>query len=94
MADDDLETRALAFARRAHESIGQKRKYSGEPYMVHPVAVAEIVRSVPHTREMIAAVSRRWRARAFTAFFISHYDFGSCLSYYRLILEEEYQIIG
>jgi (p)ppGpp synthase/HD superfamily hydrolase len=56
MADaGDLEARALAFARAAHESIGHKRKYTGEPYIVHPIAVAEIVRSVPHTPEMIAA---------------------------------------
>jgi (p)ppGpp synthase/HD superfamily hydrolase len=55
MAAGDLEARALAFARRAHESVGQKRKYTGEPYIVHPMAVAEIVRSVPHRREMIAA---------------------------------------
>ncbi len=52
---DDLEARALAFAKAAHESIGQTRKYTGEPYIVHPIAVAEIVRSVPHTPEMIAA---------------------------------------
>jgi (p)ppGpp synthase/HD superfamily hydrolase len=52
---DDLEARALAFAKTAHESIGQTRKYTGEPYIVHPIAVAEIVRSVPHTPEMIAA---------------------------------------
>ncbi len=52
---DDLEARALAFAKTAHVSIGQTRKYTGEPYIVHPIAVAEIVRSVPHTPEMIAA---------------------------------------
>src|SRR5688572_28313841 len=51
----ELETRALAFAKAAHESIGQKRKHTGEPYIVHPIAVAELVRSVPHTPEMIAA---------------------------------------
>jgi (p)ppGpp synthase/HD superfamily hydrolase len=56
MADaGDLETRALEFARAAHASIGHMRKYTGEPYIVHPIAVAEIVRSVPHTPEMIAA---------------------------------------
>jgi (p)ppGpp synthase/HD superfamily hydrolase len=54
-AAGDLEARALAFAKSAHESIGQMRKYSGEPYIVHPRAVAEIVRGVPHTSEMIAA---------------------------------------
>jgi (p)ppGpp synthase/HD superfamily hydrolase len=52
---DDLETRALAFAEQAHASIDQRRKHTGEPYIVHPMAVAELVRSVPHTPEMIAA---------------------------------------
>lgn len=51
----NLEERALAFARAAHESIDQRRKYTNEPYIVHPIAVAEIVRSVPHIPEMIAA---------------------------------------
>ncbi|MEI3851994.1 MULTISPECIES: HD domain-containing protein [Ensifer] len=49
----DLERRTLQFATRAHGD--QKRKYDGRPYIVHPIAVAEIVRSVPHTPEMIAA---------------------------------------
>lgn len=49
----DLEKHALRFATRAHGD--QKRKYSDEPYIVHPIAVAEIVRSVQHTPEMIAA---------------------------------------
>lgn len=52
---DDLCDRALKFARKAHGSINQRRKYTGEPYIVHPIAVAEIVRTVPHTPEMIAA---------------------------------------
>jgi (p)ppGpp synthase/HD superfamily hydrolase len=51
----DLETRALAFAKAAHESIDQRRKYTNEPYIVHPMAVAELVGSVAHTQEMIAA---------------------------------------
>lgn len=50
-----LEERARAFATAAHGSIGQLRKYTGEPYIVHPIAVAEIVRTVPHSEEMIAA---------------------------------------
>ena len=45
--------RARSFAALAH--TGQVRKYSGEPYIVHPVAVAHIVASVPHTSEMLAA---------------------------------------
>ncbi len=48
-----LEKHALKFATAAHGA--QLRKYTGEPYIVHPIAVAEIVRSVPHTEEMIAA---------------------------------------
>lgn len=50
-----LERRALAFATAAHGSIDQRRKYTGEPYIVHPITVAEIVRTVPHDGPMIAA---------------------------------------
>jgi (p)ppGpp synthase/HD superfamily hydrolase len=50
-----LERKALIFAKRAHEAVGQTRKYTGEPCIVHPVAVAEIVKSVSHTPEMVAA---------------------------------------
>ena len=50
-----LEAHAADFARRAHERVGQKRKYTGDPYIVHPGAVADIVRSVPHDEEMLAA---------------------------------------
>lgn len=49
----NLIDRARAFATTAHN--GQVRKYTGLPYITHPEAVAEIVRSVPHTPEMIAA---------------------------------------
>ena len=50
-----LVERAYLFAKAAHESIGQVRKYSNEPYIVHPAEVAELVRTVPHTDVMIAA---------------------------------------
>ena len=43
----------LKFAAKAHGD--QKRKYTGDPYIVHPIAVAEIVKTVPHTDAMIAA---------------------------------------
>lgn len=46
----DLEGRAKEFATRKHG--GQVRKYTGEPYINHPAAVVEIVRSVPHTEEI------------------------------------------
>ncbi len=45
--------RALNFASNAHAD--QVRKYSGEPYIVHPIAVAEIVSSIPHDNNMLAA---------------------------------------
>jgi len=50
-----MEDRAKAFAARHHQAVGQTRKYTGEPYINHPAAVVELVRSVPHTAEMIAA---------------------------------------
>ncbi len=39
--------RAQAFATAAHAAIGQKRTYTGEPYIVHPRAVAELVAALP-----------------------------------------------
>ena len=47
--------RARVFATAAHAAVGQVRKYTFEPYIVHPAEVAGIVASVPHTREMLAA---------------------------------------
>ncbi len=51
----DLVERARVFATAAHGAIGQVRKYTGEPYIVHPKAVAELVASVGGTPEMVAA---------------------------------------
>jgi len=45
--------KAYDFASAAH--AGQKRKYTGEPYMVHPVEVMEIVRTVTRDEVMLAA---------------------------------------
>lgn len=42
-------------ARNAHNSIGQKRKYTGEPYFTHTEAVAELVASFGGSEEMIIA---------------------------------------
>lgn len=50
-----MEHRAKEFATLAHEKIGQKRKYTGEPYINHPAAVVELVRSIPHTEAMLCA---------------------------------------
>lgn len=35
--------RAFEYAKAAHGSINQRRKYSGDPYIVHPMAVAKIL---------------------------------------------------
>jgi len=50
-----LEERAKQFATERHAAINHIRKYTGEPYINHPAAVVELVRSVPHTEEMLAA---------------------------------------
>lgn len=50
-----LVERALVFAKAAHESIDQRRKYTDEPYITHPIAVAALVQSVVHTDVMLAA---------------------------------------
>jgi len=47
--------RARVFATAAHAAVVQVRKYTFEPYIVHPAEVAGIVARVPHTREMLAA---------------------------------------
>lgn len=49
----NLEDRALAFARAAHGE--QKRKYTGNPYIEHPIRVAQLVKEAGGTEEMIAA---------------------------------------
>lgn len=51
----DLVEKAKVFATAAHAAVGQTRKYTNEPYIVHPAAVAKIVASVRHTPEMLAA---------------------------------------
>lgn len=48
-----LEIDAVVFAFDAHKS--HRRKYTDEPYIVHPRAVSLLVKSVPHTREMLCA---------------------------------------
>lgn len=48
--------KARVFAMAAHSAVKQVRKYTGEPYWVHPIEVAEIVAGVVGvTPSMIAA---------------------------------------
>lgn len=49
----DIVHDAFAFAMIKHH--GQMRKYTDQPYIVHPIAVADIVRAVGGTKEMVAA---------------------------------------
>ena len=49
----NLYTRALQFAAEAHDT--QLQKYTGRPYILHPIEVAEIVRRADGTPSMVAA---------------------------------------
>ncbi|WP_298983428.1 HD domain-containing protein [uncultured Roseibium sp.] len=46
---------AIAFAVASHEAVGQKRKYTGEPYWHHPHMVATIVGEFTDDEDIIAA---------------------------------------
>lgn len=50
-----LPGKADRFAEAAHAAIGQLRKYTGEPYIVHPRAVAALVHTVTHDEVTLAA---------------------------------------
>jgi len=51
----DLIERAREFATNAHQRIGQRRKYTNQPYDSHLAAVAKLVEEVADDAEMIAA---------------------------------------
>ena len=51
----DVVEKARVFATAAHSAVGQLRKYTNEPYIVHPFEVAMTVKQVGGTPEMIAA---------------------------------------
>lgn len=50
-----LVARAAQFAKEAHASVGQLRKYTLEPYIVHPARVARMVKKYGGDPEMVAA---------------------------------------
>ena len=47
--------RARYFATAAHAAVGQKRKYSGDDYIVHPMRVSHIVEQFGGSESQIAA---------------------------------------
>lgn len=49
----DILEKALIFATDAHE--GQVRKYTGDPYITHPIAVSKIVETITNDKDIIAA---------------------------------------
>ena len=51
----DLIERAREFATNAHQRIGQRRKYTNQPYHLHLAAVAKLLEEVVDDDEMIAA---------------------------------------
>lgn len=56
MKRSDLENAAAKFATAMHATENQVRKYGGEPYIVHPEAVANILREYyPDDEELLAA---------------------------------------
>jgi (p)ppGpp synthase/HD superfamily hydrolase len=52
---ETIDQLAAKFAQAAHESINQRRKYSGRPYFEHPARVAALVRTVTDDQNLIAA---------------------------------------
>lgn len=51
----NIAEKAQAFAIAAHDSVQHRRKYTDEPYHVHPARVAALVATVTDDEEMIAA---------------------------------------
>lgn len=46
---------AYEFAKQKHEEVGQKRKYSGEPYIAHPERVASLMISLGFDGDIVDA---------------------------------------
>lgn len=52
-----LTDKAFLFAMTAHEAVGQKRKYTGEPYISHPLEVVMILKEAGYTAEPLLAAA-------------------------------------
>jgi (p)ppGpp synthase/HD superfamily hydrolase len=55
MKGEEVFKRASAFAEYAHRSVNQLRKYTNEPYIVHPIAVSRLVATVTSSMEVMSA---------------------------------------
>lgn len=53
--ENTLVQSAYEFANAAHESVNQRRKYTNEPYIVHPLAVAKKLEELGCRDAVIAA---------------------------------------
>jgi (p)ppGpp synthase/HD superfamily hydrolase len=53
----NLVEKAFAFAAEAHGSNRQVRKYTGEPYINHPIEVMAIVKTASHYTEVMLAAA-------------------------------------
>lgn len=49
--------KAVKFMQKAHNDVGQVRKYTGEPYWVHPLETMAIVGTVTDDEDMLAAMA-------------------------------------
>jgi len=50
-----LVSKVKIFSRKSHESIDQCRKYTNDPYIVHPAAVVKLISSITDYEGMICA---------------------------------------
>ncbi len=55
--DTNLVERAFFFAAEAHGSNRQVRKYTGEPYINHPIEVMNLVKTASHYTEVMLAAA-------------------------------------
>jgi guanosine-3',5'-bis(diphosphate) 3'-pyrophosphohydrolase len=54
---NDLVSRALDFATQAHAGLRQIRKYTGEPYIEHPIEVMGIVKTAARYSDVMLAAA-------------------------------------
>lgn len=84
-----LVEKAKLYATAAHAAAGQKRKYTAEPYIVHPQAVAKLVEEAGGTAEQVAAAWLHDVVEDTKVTIIDiHRDFGDTVSQYVYWLTE------